>query len=219
MQPEHFCIQCRTAFLNPRPLNEAGLCRLCAAGVTNFEGAYSCGGYDGAMRDLIHLYKYRRVRPLAAHFGKLMARAYPRDQVVDALVPVPMHWRKRLRRGFDQTRALARELSRRTGIPVLRALKKKRHTEAQAGLSRAKRRMNVTGVFQARASVEVRGLHVLLIDDVFTTGATINAAAAALKRAGAARVSVLTLARADRLSDKPAVATAAEVHSLPGASR
>ena len=199
-QAEHFCLRCRTPFLNPRPLNDDGLCRLCAAGVTAFEAAYTCGGYDGAMRDLIHLYKYRQMRPLTAHFGQMLARAFPRDQLFDAIVPVPMHWRKFFARGFDQTRLLAAEVSRRTGIPVRRALRKTRHTPAQAGLSRARRRTNVARAFHVPLPGDVRGLHVLLLDDVLTTGATVNAAAAALKRAGAARVSVLTLARADRLA-------------------
>jgi ComF family protein len=199
-QAEHFCLRCRTPFLNPRPLNDDGLCRLCAAGVTAFEAAYTCGGYDGAMRDLIHLYKYRQMRPLTAHFGQMLARAFPRDQLFDAIVPVPMHWRKFFARGFDQTRLLAAEVSRRTGIPVRRALRKTRHTPAQAGLSRARRRTNVARAFQVPRPEALRGLHILLLDDVLTTGATVNAAAAALKRAGAARVSVLTLARADRLA-------------------
>lgn len=195
---EFACARCRTPFLNPRPLDEQGLCRLCAAGVTAFDGAWSCGAYDGRLRDLIHLFKYSRMLPLGRHFGRWMARAYPRDQLFEVIVPVPSHWRRRLWRGFDQASVLARELSRHTGIPVAEALRRTRHTDPQAGLTRRQRRQNIRGCFRAAAPETVRGRRVLLIDDVLTTGATANAAAAALKEAGAAHIGVFTLARADR---------------------
>lgn len=217
IQAEHFCIQCQTRFLNARPLNGEGLCRMCAAGITAFDSAFSCGDYDGALRELIHLYKYRRVRPLAAHFGRMMALAFPRDQRFDAIVPVPQHWIKYLARGFDHTGTLARALSRRTGVPVLPALRKVRHTPAQAGLTRAGRRTNAARSFRARCGAGVQGLNLLLLDDVLTTGATANAAASALKKAGAAHVSILTLARADRHGDWRAGAPARVVQSFEGA--
>jgi ComF family protein len=141
--------------------------------------------------------------PLGRVFGSMMIRAYPRDQRFDMLVPVPAHWRRRLWRGFDQAEVLARELSRRTGIPAVRALRRKRHTDPQAGLTRRQRRENIRGCFQTAAPEAVRGRRVLLIDDVLTTGATVNAAAAALKQAGAAHVAVFTLARADRGAATP----------------
>ncbi len=136
--------------------------------------------------------------PLARPFGRMMARAYPRDQRFDALVPVPAHWRRRLARGFDQSVLLARELSRHTGIPVLPALRRTRHTAAQAGLTSRQRRDNIRGCFELRDPAAIRGLRLLLIDDVLTTGATANAAADVLRRGGAAWVGVFTLARADR---------------------
>jgi len=216
-QAEHFCLRCRTPFLNPYPLNADGLCRLCAAGVTLFDAAYSFGDYDGPLRDLIHLLKYRRMRPLAAPLGRLMARAVPRDQLFDTIVPMPVHWRKLIVRGFNQSRLLADEVARRTGLPVSGFLSRSRHTQAQAGLSRSQRRANVAGAFFVSTDSNVRNKRILLLDDVFTTGATANAAAAALKRAGAARVSVLTLARADRLRDLKAAPPAPAVDTLPGA--
>lgn len=136
--------------------------------------------------------------PLGRLFGRWMARAYPRDQRFDVIVPVPSHWRRRLWRGFDQAAVLARELSRLTGIPAAQALRRTRHTTVQAGLTRRQRRMNIRGCFQTVLREKIRGRRVLLIDDVFTTGATANAAAEALKAAGAAHVGVFTLARADR---------------------
>ncbi|MEJ5368477.1 MAG: ComF family protein [Bryobacteraceae bacterium] len=174
------------------------MCRLCEAGLTSYDGAWCCGAYDGALRDLIHLFKYGRMLPLGRVFGQMMARAYPRDQLFEVLVPVPSHWRRRLWRGFDQAAVLARELSRRTAIPVEQALRRNRHTPPQAGLTRRQRRDNIRGCFVAARPEAVRGRRVLLIDDVLTTGATVNAAAAVLRRAGAAHVGVFTLARADR---------------------
>lgn len=219
IQSEYACARCRTQFLNGRPLNEEGLCRLCAAGVTNFDAALACGYYDGALRDLILLFKYHKVRPLARHFGAMLMRAYPRNQAFDAIVPVPMHWFKHATRGFDHTRALAGELSRRTGVPVLRAIRKVKRTPAQAGLTRARRRDNVKRAFAAAGGVQVRGLNLLLVDDVFTTGATANAAATALKKAGAAHVSILTVARADRHGSYSAGRPARALKTSEGASQ
>ena len=174
---------------------------LCRAGATQYERSYSFGLHDGRLRELIHLYKYSGMRPLARVFGEWMAEAYPRGESFDALVPVPLHWWKRLRRGFNQSDLLARELSRRTGMPVLHAARRRRNTSSQAGLTNAQRRDNVRGAFSVPQPGVVRGKSLLLIDDVMTTGSTVNACAAALRRAGAARVSVLTLARAARHSD------------------
>ncbi|WP_324292570.1 phosphoribosyltransferase family protein [uncultured Paludibaculum sp.] len=140
------------------------------------------------------------MRALAAPLGRLLARALPRDQVFDGIVPMPIHWRKLLSRGFNQSHLLAREVARRTGLPEAACLRRKRNARAQAGLSGKQRRANVAGAFFVPRDSKPKGRRLLLIDDVFTTGATANAAAATLKRAGAARVSVLTLARTDRLS-------------------
>jgi ComF family protein len=116
---------------------------------------------------------------------------------------MPLHWRKRLERGFNQSELLAKVLSKRTGIPVVNALRRRKSTTPQAGLTRAQRRTNVAGAFEADQRERIDGRHVLLIDDVLTTGATASACAAVLKRAGARRVTVLTLARADRRKSLP----------------
>jgi ComF family protein len=127
-----------------------------------------------------------------------MGRALPRDAAYDVIVPMPLHWRRRWQRGFNQSELLARVLGKRTGLPVANAVIRRKATAAQAGMTSAERRTNVAGAFQVRKRRFVEGRHVLLIDDVLTTGATAGACAAALKRAGARRVTVLTLARADR---------------------
>lgn len=195
---EYFCAQCRTPFLNDRPLDEAGLCRLCAAGITGFDAAYSYGAYDGRLRTLIHLLKYERIRTLAKPLGVWLAGAFPREQRFDAVVPVPLHWTRTMRRGFNQSELLAEEVSRNTGVPVERLLKRRKRTETQALLTNAQRRTNVASAFRVCDAARTAGKRLLVIDDVMTTGATTSACSAALKRAGAARVSVLTLARADR---------------------
>jgi ComF family protein len=195
LSAEFFCTSCRTPFQNSFPLDAAGRCALCRSGLRGFDAAYSFGAYQGVLRDLIHLYKYGKVRTLARPLSGLLAQALPRDESFDATVPVPLYWRRRLQRGFNQAELLARGLSRRTGIPVVRALGRVRPTPTQAGLSNSARRQNVTRAFRSRS---VQGKRILLIDDVMTTGATATACALALKQAGARRVSLLTVARVDR---------------------
>jgi ComF family protein len=195
MSAEFFCTSCRTPFQNAFPLDAYGRCALCRSGLRGFDAAYSFGAYEGVLRELIHLYKYGRVKTLAWPLSGLLAQALPRDEAFDAAVPVPLYWRRRLQRGFNQAELLARGLSRRTGIPVVRALGRLRPTPAQAGLSNSARRQNVSRAFRAHG---VQGTRILLIDDVMTTGATAASCAAALKQAGARRVSLLTVARVDR---------------------
>jgi ComF family protein len=195
LSAEFFCVSCRTPFQNAFPLDPQGRCAICRSGARGFDAAYSFAAYEGVMRQLIHLYKYARIKTLARPLSDLLVRAMPLDESFDAIVPVPLHWFRKWRRGFNQSALLAQALSRRTGIPVRNALKRARSTRAQAGLSNRARRENVTRAFHARPVV---GKRILLIDDVMTTGSTGAACAIALKRAGASRVALLTLARADR---------------------
>ena len=197
LSAEYFCVQCRAPFLTRFPLDEQGRCALCRRGVRGFDAAYSFGFYEDALRELIHLFKYGRVQTLASPLGRLLAQALPLDQSFDVIVPMPLHWRKRWQRGFNQSELLAREIGRRTHLPVRMALRRVHYTQAQAGLTNAKRRENVSGAFRARKS-SLGGQRILLIDDVMTTGATAASSARALKRAGAKHVTLLTLARADR---------------------
>jgi ComF family protein len=140
---------------------------------------------------------------------------------------MPLHWRKRWQRGFNQAELLAREIGRRTHTPVLNALRRVRYTESQAGLTSAKRRQNVSGAFQTSrreslfSAQPLKGRSVLIIDDVITTGATAASCARALKRAGARLVTVLALARADRRSMLDPLAMSSKLavsEALPGDS-
>lgn len=194
-------MQCRAPFRSHFPLDEEGRCALCRRGLRGFDAAYSFGFYEDELRELIHLFKYGRIETLAKPLGKLLASALPREQSFDVIVPMPLHWRKRWQRGFNQSALLAREIGRRTNVPVSGLLRRIKNTAAQAGLTNAKRRLNVSGAFQAKRRAALTGQRVLLIDDVMTTGATAASCARALKRAGAAQVTLLTLARADRRID------------------
>jgi ComF family protein len=169
-----------------------------------FDRAASFGAYEGPLRSLIHLLKYQGMKPLARPLAELMDRALPADNGkdggggFDAIVPVPLNWRKQWSRGFNQAELLARHVSKRRGIPLMNALRRKRVTSTQAALATAGRKRNVAGAFAARANADLAGKRVLLIDDVMTTGATAGACASVLKRAGAKSISLLTVARVDR---------------------
>jgi ComF family protein len=169
----------------------------------------SFGTYDGRMRDAIHALKYGRIHPAARKLGAMLAAAIEQlsDVPVEFLVvPVPLHRMKHKQRGFNQARALAD-----AAITALRnshpewhltlapaTLMRLRSTESQAGLTPNQRRRNVRGAFNVSDPELVRGRHILLVDDILTTGATARAAATSLLRARAASVYVATLARARR---------------------
>ncbi len=169
---------------------------MCRAGLRGFDAAFCFGAYEGTLRTLIHLFKYRGIRPLAGPLSDFLMDALPQDQRFDAVVPMPLHWRRRWQRGFNQSELLARQVARRCGLPLVNAARRARRTQPQAGLSHAQRRRNVTGAFRPRSAVT--GMRLLLVDDVMTTGATGSACALALKQGGARSVTLLALARVDR---------------------
>jgi ComF family protein len=201
LSAEFFCVSCRTPFQNAFPLDDEGRCALCRGGLRGFDAAYCFGAYEGVLRKLIHLYKYGRIKTLARPLGDLLAAALPREQKFDVIVPVPLHWRRQWQRGFNQSEVLAWGIARRTGIPVVKALGRVQATVTQASLGNIKRRRNVAAAFRCKRAVLVAGKRILLIDDVMTTGATAAACALALKRAGAIKVALLTVARVDRRMD------------------
>jgi ComF family protein len=203
LHAEFFCATCRTPFVNRAPLDEAGQCALCRLGLNGFDQVYSFGAYEGSLRQLIHLFKFERVQTLRKPLGSFLALALPRETSFDAIVPMPLHWRRRWERGFNQSDLLAREIARRWHAPVRRLVRRKRATAPQAGLTSSQRRLNVRGAFAVRSGTRLDGMRILLVDDVLTTGATASACARALKRAGAAQVSFLALARRDRRSAVP----------------
>jgi ComF family protein len=198
LEAEHFCSCCHTPFANDFPLDEHGICVACRSGLRGFDRAASFGFYEGPLRALIHLLKYSGMKPLAGPLAGHLNKAISIDERFDAVVPVPLHWRKKMQRGFNQAELLARHVARKRGVPLLNALRRKRPTAVQASLAMAGRRRNVAGAFSANPKADLAGKRILLIDDVMTTGATASACAVALKRGGAKSVSLLTLARVDR---------------------
>ena len=155
--------------------------------------------YDEIARTLVHAFKYGDRLDLAPTMGRWMANAGRElTAEADALVPVPLHWRRLWARRFNQSAALAKEISAVTGVPLAyAALKRGRATAQQVGLTAAERAANVQGAFvvPSEARAGVKGRRFILVDDVLTSGATTDACARALLRAGAANVDVLVFAR------------------------
>ncbi len=184
-----------------------GLCPECAFERPQFERAVAFGAYVGNLRDLIHLLKYEQVKPAAAVLGKLTA------SVIEGLplspgtvvVPVPLHAAKLAVRGFNQSELIAREAMKHlNSCESFRlesaALKRRRETPSQVGMTREQRAENLKGAFSVPVASLVRDKEVLLVDDVLTTGATVAECTRVLRRAGAKRVWVATAARAVRLT-------------------
>ncbi len=151
--------------------------------------------YGGPIADAIHRYKYQGRSDLSGALGSLMARGATRQWAgkVDAVVPVPLHWRRRRARGYDQAALLAKPVARALGVPALiHGLRRVRHTPSQVELPHHERRRNVDGAFASR---KLRGAErVLLVDDVRTTGATLAAASEALREGGVGTIHTLVLA-------------------------
>ena len=172
---------------------------MCLLSPPAFDKARSFGIYEDGLRRLIHLFKYDKMRPLAKPLARHMAAVLPQLGAVDLCVPTPLFRRREWRRGFNQSELLAAELSRVAGIQLgRRVLKRVKATAPQAGLSNRARLANVAGAFAVRKPEAVNGRRVLVIDDVMTTGATLQSCAKTLKRAGASYVAALTIARAKR---------------------
>lgn len=175
-------------------------CSECRGRALGFDAAVALGPYQGPIRDLCLRLKREPNARLARWLADLLveARAEPLGREAAAWVaPVPMHWRKRMIKGYDHADELARALARRLGLPLRRPLRRLRATGKLAGAGRVERLERMRGAFSARIRPSLRGKTVLLVDDILTTGATGGDAARALKRAGAGRVVVVVIGRAE----------------------
>lgn len=191
------CARCGTPF--EIAVDPEQVCAACLAQPPLYDRARAALIYGDISRDLVLSLKYQGRRDGLSVLGGWMANA-GRDLVSDAdlIVPVPLHYFRLVRRGFNQSAWLAAALSRASGVKLsVDALKRTRATPIQGGLSAEGRRRNVQGAFTVRPSrvTQVKGRRVVLVDDVLTTGATAEACTRALRRAGATCVDVVTLAR------------------------
>ena len=177
------------------------LCSLCREQDHQFRRAKSWGPYEGGLRRTIHAFKFQGCSRLAGPLGSLLEQCQNRSpDPVDCIVPVPLHPRKRRQRGFDQTMLLARVLSERTLLPIVRCVRRVRYSVPQFGLGYSERRRNVRGAFKLRRPEQIAGRRVLLIDDVMTTGATVEEVSRVLRIEACPReVVVATVARVSRL--------------------
>jgi ComF family protein len=170
-------------------------CAECSGRRLAFASARAAVAYDEAVRALVREWKERGLRRLAGLAADLVAGSLERPEGT-VLVPVPADRDRSLKRGHEPAAQLARELGSRWELPVERLLRRTRPGARQRGLSQAARRANVRGAFAAARHIQTR---IVLIDDVYTTGATANAAASALRKGGARRVDVVTFARTIRI--------------------
>lgn len=200
------CRKCRAEliYLQPplcrrcsAPISQGTICRKCRMEECDLDGVYSVFEYGGTIRQAILQLKYHNIRTLADPLSRFLAEYLSEhDLSFDIIIPVPIHRRRLRERGYNQTALLARRLSRMARIPVMEgALIRTRHTPSQAKSdSVEQRRENIRDAFSC-VSWNVSDKHILLIDDVCTSGATLNSCAASLKSAGAASVWGLTLAK------------------------
>lgn len=182
------------------PIPETQICGQCREGQVPFDQARSLYVYAEPLTSGLHRFKYQRQTNLAPTLGALLSQGNPYSmEEVDWIAPVPLHIKRLRERTFNQALLLARALQRASGRPLApRILVRARPTPSQTGLKPKERDQNVQGAFSlspgARASI--KGKTILLVDDIYTTGATVKACARILRKGGAKHVWVLTLARA-----------------------
>lgn len=225
------CSVCGEKLFGSQPAataNPAPLCGICRRIAPRFKRAVSYGAYAGSLRELVHLLKYRQVKPAAVVLGGLMREAVNQVELPCSVlvIPVPLWTGKRRVRGFNQAEEIARNLVRSfadsgsaaTSIHLdTTSLVRQRETASQTGLTRHQRRANVRGAFAVVRPQHIAGRSILLVDDVMTTGTTAGECARMLLRAGAKEVFVATVARATKeVQSGQAFAAAAQQRGLEG---
>ena len=193
-----FCETCSEPFEGS--INIAFSCANCAHRTIHFDAAVAVYRGRGIVRDVIHEFKYNRQMHLRHLVARWLRAALDDERLsdysFDVMVPVPLHPARQRERGFNQASLLAKLLCAQTSIPCTPSLKRVRYTTTQTALDRSERMENLHNAFRLRKNADVRGLRVLLIDDVLTTGSTLSECARVLKRAGAISVHAATAARA-----------------------
>ena len=195
---EPYCPLCGIPFV--AEITTSHLCGDCLGGAHSFDRARATGFYQGLIREVIHRFKYGGQTFLVKPLARMLvdsAKDLIRLHRIDTIMPVPLHYRRLRQRGFNQASLLARGLGSLLHIPVdYLSLKRTRWTDPQIGLSRNQRAANVKGAFSLKSREKIKGKGILLLDDVLTTGETVNQCVGVLKKDGGAReVVVLTVAR------------------------
>ena len=207
-----FCFDClgRLTFLTGSccpvcgvifPDSPAGehLCGSCIEKRPWFTRARAAVVYEGAVLEAIHHFKYGHQVIAGSQLARFLADfdfAGVEREVFDVILPVPLHARRLRERGFNQSLILARALGEKFGIPVdFSLLKRRKFTLTQTGLDKGEREKNIKGAFEVVHRERLTGKKIILVDDVFTTGATVNECARTLRKAGTGDITVLTLAR------------------------
>ncbi|MCL6611458.1 MAG: double zinc ribbon domain-containing protein [Peptococcaceae bacterium] len=191
---EPVCFRCGRYFQRPPEapvMDEAVLCRDCAVEGRFFQQARAAGPYQEELRDAVQRLKYTGRKGLAAHLSGLMFQAVENNPyyiMAQVIAPVPLSPERLRQRGFNQSELLAFGLAEKMKIPLLPVLRKIRETPPQTGLDRAGREANLAGAFRIGDPGAVRGKTVLVVDDVVTTGSTLNNVSETLVRGGAATV-------------------------------
>lgn len=193
-----FCATCSQPF--DGAITESFSCANCSQRVLHFEAAISAFRSRGIVRKLIHEFKYTRQiylrYPVADWLIETLDDPRLDGRRFDRVIPVPLHPTRKRERGFNQAELLAELLARRAGLTMQAALERIRYTTTQTAFDRAERMENLHNAFRLRKKADVRGLRVLLIDDVMTTGSTLSECARVLKAGGAISVHAATAARA-----------------------
>jgi ComF family protein len=201
-----YCTTCRAllSYLMPPicpvcglPVGRPGVCRQCQEHPLQIDGIRSVAAYEGPLCEVIRCYKYAYMRGLAQDLGDLLVAFWRANPLpVDTIVPVPLHRRRLRERGYNQSALLAAYLGNQVKLPVVcDVLQRNRYTTSQVHLKWGERRENVAGAFSC-ADQRLEGRRVLLVDDVCTTGSTLEACSVALCAGGARSVHALTVARA-----------------------
>jgi competence protein ComFC len=179
-----------------RPSRLGARCPACRGYDGPLAGIRAARVYEGALRSAVHAFKYRHRRALAGPLARLVIdELRARPLLLDLLVPVPLHPARERERGYNQSELLARELAEALAVPVAGCLERTRETGVQAELGRAERRANVRGAFRCAGAATVAGKRVGIVDDVCTTGATLEECARALREAESSIVWGIVVAR------------------------
>ncbi len=203
-----FCIKCGLMFKTGAGENH--LCGDCIKSQPSFLMARACGAHDGSLKKAIHCFKYHEKIHLARPLGLLLFSAFLRyfkDKSIDYILPVPLHIKRMRQRGFNQAWLLIKKwplFAQSAGLDFSRhktaknLIIRKKYTTPQTGMSKKERRQNIKGAFHVPFPGKIKGKNILIADDVFTTGATVEECAKILLKSGAKGIYILTLSRAGK---------------------